>query len=272
VLDVDATIAALTRDPARTALCVDFDGSLAPIVERAEDARPLPGALTQLERLAPHLGRIAVISGRPVGYLVEHVPIRGVTYTGLYGMEHVDGDHRTVDPRVEPYLGQIATVTNTLTARFGPELVEPKSGVSVTVHWRPAPERAEEMCEVADQLAEKYSLATLRTRMAIEIRPPIAVDKGDAARAAITGFDRAAFAGDDTGDLPAFGALRDAVADGTLQAAVCIGVHSPEAPPELVATVDILVDGPGGLVALLARVADEIVEPHAGGTRSRERS
>ena len=272
MLDVDATIAALTRDPARTALCVDFDGSLAPIVERAEDARALPGALAQLERLAPLLGRIAVISGRPVGYLVEHVPIPGVTYAGLYGMEHVNDGRRTLDPRVEPYLDQIATVTRALTARFGSELVEPKSGVSVTVHWRPAPPRAEEMSAVANELAAELGLGTLRTRMAIEVRPPVAIDKGDATRAAIAGFDVAAFAGDDTGDLPAFGALRTAVADATLRAAVCIGVHSPEAPPELVEAVDILVDGPEGLVALLARVADEIVEPGSGSARDRERA
>jgi trehalose 6-phosphate phosphatase len=272
VLDADATIAVLTREPARTALCVDFDGSLAPIVERAEDARALPGALAELARLAPKLGRIAVISGRPVGYLVEHVPVPGVTYTGLYGMEHVVDGHRTVDPRVEPYLERIATLTNRLIGVFGSELVEPKSGVSVTLHWRPAPDRAEEMCDVANEVAAEYGLATLHTRMAIEIRPPVAVDKGDAARAAIDGFDVAAFAGDDTGDVPAFRALRGAAADGTLQAAVCIGVHSPEAPPELLEAVDILVDGPEGLVALLARVADEIVEPHAGGAGGRKRS
>ena len=43
--------------------------------------------------------------------------------------------------------------------------------------------------------------------MAIELRPPIDVDKGDAANALIAGFDVAAFVGDDTGDLPAFAEL-----------------------------------------------------------------
>ena len=65
----DATVQALTEQPERTALLVDFDGSLAPIVERPEDARPLPAAITQLARLVPRLGRVGVVSGRPVEFL-----------------------------------------------------------------------------------------------------------------------------------------------------------------------------------------------------------
>jgi hypothetical protein len=36
---------------------------------------------------------------------------------------------------------------------------------------------------------------------------------------------------------------------------------SPEAPAEMTDAVDVLVDGPAALLALLARVADEIGEP-----------
>jgi hypothetical protein len=58
--------------------------------------------------------------------------------------------------------------------------------------------------------------------------------------------------------------LARAVEDGRLQRAVRIGVHSSEAPPELAAAVDLIVDGPAGLLALLARVVDEIGEPVGG--------
>jgi trehalose 6-phosphate phosphatase len=100
--------------------------------------------------------------------------------------------------------------------------------------------------------------------MAIELRPPIDVDKSFAVRGLIEGFDVAAFAGDDYGDLPAFAELARAVDDGRLRRAVRIGVNSVEAPPELADSVDLLVEGPAGLVALLARVADEIGEPVGG--------
>jgi trehalose 6-phosphate phosphatase len=258
VLDADATVAALTARPLRTAFLVDFDGTLAPIVERAEDARPLPEALDQLARLVPHLGRVGLVSGRPVAFLAAQVPIDGLTYAGLYGMERLSGGVRTVDPRVVPYLDAVAAASAEVADRLSAALVEPKAGVSVTLHWRPQPERAEEVCAVADEVAHRHGLVQLRTRMAVELRPPIAIDKGVAAQWLVAGFDVAAFAGDDTGDLPAFAAIARAVDDGSLQRAVRIGIRSPEAPPELAAAVDVLVEGPVGLVALLARVADEI--------------
>jgi len=264
VIDADATVAALTERPDRTALLVDFDGSLAPIVERAADARPLPDAPAVLARLAAGLGRVAVVSGRPVGFLARHLPVDGVALVGLYGMERsVDGAY-AVDPRVRPYLVAVAAATAELEAALPPEVVESKSGISVTLHWRPVPDRAAAIIELAHEIATRYGLAEMQTRMAIELRPPIDVDKGAATANLVTGLDVAAFAGDDRGDLPAFAALTRAVADGRLQRAVCIGVSSVEAPPELAEAVDLVVDGPVGLLALLARVADEIGEPVRG--------
>jgi trehalose 6-phosphate phosphatase len=261
VIDADATVAALTERPGRTALLVDFDGSLAPIVDRADHARPLPDAVSVLARLATGLGRVAIVSGRPVGFLARHIPVDGVALVGLYGMEHsIDGAY-SVDPRVEPYLVAVAAATAELEARLPSEVVEPKAGISVTLHWRPLPEQADTIVEIAHEVANRHGLAELRTRMAIELRPPIDVDKSAATRALVGGFEVGAFAGDDRGDLPAFAELARAVEDGRLQRAVRIGVHSIEAPPELAAAVDLIVDGPAGLLSLLTRVADEIGEP-----------
>jgi len=264
VIDADATVAALTEQPARTALLVDFDGSLAPIVERAEDARPLPAAVDALVRLARGLGRVAIVSGRPVGFLARHLPVDGLALVGLYGMEHaIDGAY-SVDPRVGPYLVAVAAATAELEARLPREVVEPKAGISVTLHWRPVPDQADAIIEIAQEVADRHGLALLRTRMAIELRPPIQVDKAGATATLVDGFDVGAFAGDDRGDLPAFAEVARAVADRRLRRGVRIGVHSTEAPPELASAVDLLVDGPEGLVALLTRVADEIGEPVGG--------
>jgi trehalose 6-phosphate phosphatase len=264
VIDADATVAALSERPECTALLVDFDGSLSPIVEHADDARPLPDAVEVLARLAPRLGRVAIVSGRPIGFLARHLPVDGLSYAGLYGMEQsIDGEY-SVDPRVRPYLVAVAAATAELEARLPSDLVEPKSGISVTLHWRPAPDRAEHIVAVAREVGAKHGLGELRTRMAIELRPPIDVDKAVPTRAFVKGFEVGAFAGDDYGDLPAFGALADEVKAGRLRRAVRIGVRSSEAPAELSAAVDLMVDGPRGLVALLARVADEIGQPVGG--------
>jgi trehalose 6-phosphate phosphatase len=264
VIDADATIAALTLRADRTALLVDFDGSLSAIVERSEDARPLEGVTDVLGRLAAGLGRVAVVSGRPVGFLAHRLPVEGLTYVGLYGMEQsIDGVY-SVDQRVEPYLVAVAAATAELERRLPKEIVEPKSGISVTLHWRPMPEQADHIVEVAREVGAKHGLAELKTRMAIELRPPIEVDKGHPTSALVEGFEVGAFAGDDYGDLPAFAALARAVDEGRLARAVRIGVTSSEAPPELADAVDIVVDGPAGLLALLTRVADEIGEPVGG--------
>jgi trehalose 6-phosphate phosphatase len=264
VIDADATVAALTDEPDRTALLVDFDGSLSPIVDHPDDARPLPEAVDVLTRLARGLGRVAIVSGRPVGFLARHLPVDGLTFVGLYGMEQSIGGRYSVDPRVRPYLGAVAAATAELEAQLPRDVIEPKSGISVTLHWRPVPDQAERILEVARAVGARHGLAELRTRMAIELRPPIDIDKAAPARALVEGFDVGAFAGDDYGDLPAFAALAEEARAGRLQRAVRIGVHSSEAPPELATAVDVMVDGPAGLVALLARVADEIGQPVGG--------
>jgi trehalose 6-phosphate phosphatase len=58
-------------------------------------------------------------------------------------------------------------------------------------------------------------------------------------------------AGDDLGDLAAFAAAA-AIAGGT---GVRVAVRSSEAPPELLAQADVVVEGPSGLRELLQRLA-----------------
>jgi phosphoglycolate phosphatase-like HAD superfamily hydrolase len=60
------------------------------------------------------------------------------------------------------------------------------------------------------------------------------------------------YVGDDRTDVDAFNQLRTMVAEGTLQAAVCVAVASEEAPAELVALADVVLDGPGEVRAMLS--------------------
>jgi trehalose 6-phosphate phosphatase len=138
-------------------------------------------------------------------------------------------------------------------------LVERKAGISVTLHWRTCPGREEEIRTVAAGLAARHGLdAPLRGRRAVELRPPVALDKGDAVRTLVAGCAVAAFAGDDAGDLPAFDALDALVASGVLDAASRIGVRSDEAPAAVLDRADLVVDGPAALLALLDSLADRV--------------
>jgi len=254
VRDTTATIDALVEHPAETVILSDFDGSLSPIVERPGEAVPHSAAFDALAALVGRIGRVGIVSGRPIAFLAEQLPVPGLVYAGLYGMEvMVDGERR-VDPAVLPFADAVAAAADEADERLAGTIVERKAGVSVTLHWRTTPDRADEVIALAADLAARHGLAQFPTRSAVELRPPLAIDKGTAVDALVAGFSVAAFAGDDTGDLAAFAALDRAVVDGRIARACRIGVRSPEMPEALPDAVDCLVDGPAGLVELLAAV------------------
>jgi trehalose 6-phosphate phosphatase len=87
------------------------------------------------------------------------------------------------------------------------------------------------------------------------LRPPVEFSKAAVVleRSREAGLTAAAFVGDDRVDLPGFDALDLLEADGL--ATVRVAVDSPEAPPELIERADVVVDGPNGAIALLARLA-----------------
>jgi len=90
----------------------------------------------------------------------------------------------------------------------------------------------------------------------LEIRPPVSIDKGAGVRRLIEESGRAItaalYTGDDTTDLDAFRALEQLRREGRLTTAIRVGVASEEAPSEITAEADIVVDGPGGVGQLLA--------------------
>lgn len=251
-------VAALAAEPGRSVLALDFDGSLAPIVERPEAARPLPDVPAVLGRLVRGLGRVAVVSGRPAAFLAAHLGGTGVELIGGYGAERIIDGRVRLDPRVAPWADALAEATRAAGARLPGRLVEAKPGIGVALHWRPTPEREGEVRITATEIAARLGLRVLEARQALELRPPVPIDKGTTVREIVSGTAAACFAGDDEGDLPAFAAVREAVAAGETLRGVCVGVASGEAPVGLAAVVDLVVDGPDGLLALLVRVAHEV--------------
>src|SRR5262249_59711884 len=65
-----AGLDALLADARHALVATDFDGTLAPIVDRPADARAHPGAVPALTALAALVGTVAVITGRPAGEAV----------------------------------------------------------------------------------------------------------------------------------------------------------------------------------------------------------
>ena len=69
----EQVVAAVAASPAATLLATDFDGTLSLIVDDPDAAVPLPGAVQVLQSLASSLGELAVVSGRPIEFLVDRL-------------------------------------------------------------------------------------------------------------------------------------------------------------------------------------------------------
>lgn len=248
--------APLLEEPGSAAVLLDFDGSLAPIVDDPPDAKPLPESLAALAALVPVMGRVGVVSGRPVSFLRRALPIEGIVLAGLYGMERLVAGEVVVDPSVEPYRGRAAGAADDA-ERALPDLhVERKGEIACVIHWRRRPDQQNEALATGRQIADRHGMAAHPGRMSLEIRPPVEVDKGTAVESLADGMAVMFFAGDDTGDLAAFDALDRMEASGVLRYAVRVAVQSSEAPVDLLDRADERVSGPAELARVLSALAD----------------
>jgi trehalose 6-phosphate phosphatase len=251
-----APLLPLAARPHEAAVLLDFDGSISAIVDDPAAARVLPPAREALRRLTALVATVAVVSGRPVEFLARAIDVPRLVLVGQYGLERMVDGRAVVDLRAEPHLDAVASAADEVERELPDLRVERKAGVAVTVHWRTAPERERHAVEVVDRIARRYGLAVYPTKMAREVRPPVPADKGTAVEGLVEGAANACFAGDDRGDLDAFAALARLASAGHLEHAVRIAVGSAEAPPELVAQAELVVDGPAGLVSVLEALAD----------------
>ncbi len=255
--EVPAPLAPLCRRPGEAALFLDYDGTLAPIVPDPADARPLPGVPEVLAGLARRYGRVAVVSGRPAAYLLEvlaHPP--GVEVAGMYGMERAgpDGGVR-VSPEAVAWEPAVAEVTRAAVAEAPAGVGVEDKGFTVTLHWRGFPAGGRWAAAFTAREMARTGLVPQPGRMAVELRPPVAADKGTVVRELAAGYAAAACFGDDLGDLPAFAALAELAATG--MAVARVAVVDPESPPEVAAAADVVVDGPARALALLRLLMDE---------------
>jgi len=244
---VDA-VSVLSASPSRTALFLDFDGTLAAIVPEASAARPLPGVPALLAALHQRYGRVAVVSGRPVAFLLDRLS-DGLELHGLYGLEAwVDGarhDH----PDAERWRAVVADAVASARRRLPAEVDVEDKGLSLTVHYRQAPGSAAAVAGWAEAEAAASGLERRSAKRSVELHPPVHVDKGTVVMERAAGMATVAYLGDDEGDLPAFAALA-ALAEAGAQV-VRVAVDTPEVSPALLAAADVVVPGPEGAVALL---------------------
>ncbi|AEW94808.1 MULTISPECIES: trehalose-phosphatase [Streptomycetaceae] len=265
---------ALLAEPERAVVALDFDGTLAPIVADPEQARAHPGAVPALARLAPRVGSVVVITGRPAGVAVRYGGFAGVkglehlTVLGHYGAERWEaatGELRAPadDPGVLAVRAELPGFLDNLGAWRHTWVetahIEHKGGRAVAVHTRRTddPEAAlESLRGPLTELATRHGLIVEPGRMVLELRPP-GMDKGVALADHVRAADASAvlYGGDDLGDLAAFDAVDRLRAEGVPGVLVCSGSSEVTALAE---RADLVVDGPAGMVRLLESLADAL--------------
>ena len=240
---------ALRRQPATAGVFVDFDGTLAPIVRDPLGARPLPGVAEVLTDLHHRMGRVAVVSGRPVAYLIDLVP-EEIELHGLYGLEgRIDGQ-RLEHPAAAPWRAVIDSVAADAVATISSAGVDIEhKGLSLTVHFRRVPEAEDTAVTWARGAAAGSKLHLRAAKKSLELHPPVDVDKGTVVVERSEGLRAVAYVGDDVGDLPAFEAL-DRLAERGVQV-VKVAVKTPDVSEALLARSHVHVDGPAGVLELL---------------------
>lgn len=243
--------AVVGADPSRTALFFDFDGTLAPIVDDPSAAAAVDGAIDLLDRLALRFRRVAVVSGRPRAFLEDRIGA-GVDLSGVYGLEtRVDGVEQDHDDAGRWREVVAAAAAGGAALPTGVR-VEPK-GLSLTVHYREAPDAEAAVLGWAEQTAAATGLSVRAAKRSVELHPPLAVDKGTSVLAFSQGCDVVAYLGDDLGDLPAFAALDQLAASGVTTCKVAIA--SDELHRDVAAAADLVLDGPHAVVAALGPLA-----------------
>lgn len=260
-------IDAIRRAPGRAVLAFDFDGTLAPIVADPAEARAEPRAAGTLARLADRAGAVAIITGRPAAVAVEYggfAGIDGLVVLGQYGMERWESGELTTPEPLPGVAEARAKLPGVLAAAGAPPgtFVEDKQHALV-VHTRRCaePEVAlERLRGIIAALAERTGLALEPGRFVLELRPP-GMDKGVALRAFVDerggrGERPSAvlFAGDDLGDLAAFGAVEALRAEGVPGVTVCSASNEVT---KLAERADVVVDGPSGVIDLLDALLDD---------------
>jgi trehalose 6-phosphate phosphatase len=256
-------LAPLRENPARAAIFLDIDGTLAPIAEQPSGAVVPERARQLLADLARHYGTVACVTGRRASEARAMVAIGAISYLGSHGAEvlRAGWTEPQVDPGIEDWTERIhdfAREADTADLRRRRVRLEDK-GAIVAFHWRGAPD--EEAARAAiDSIAAKAEAAGLRThwgRKVLEVRPPVRIDKGAGISAflADTDVDVAMYVGDDVTDLDAFHALVALAEEGRISKAIRVGVRSDEGPPEITEEADVVVDGTAGVAELLAALA-----------------
>ncbi|HEY7935254.1 MAG TPA: trehalose-phosphatase [Solirubrobacteraceae bacterium] len=249
----------LRADPAAAAVLLDVDGTLAPIVRHADDAHVSETTRALLIEIAKRYRLVGCVSGRRATTARQIVAIGSIAYVGNHGGEllHPGATRPEVDPELAAWTARVRDFSaRVYTSEYQQIRVRSEDKDTIAAfHWRGAPDEelaARAVAEIA-ALAQSEGFVTHWGRKVLEVRPPVAVDKGLGVRRLLAGetLQAAVYVGDDSTDVDAFSGLRSLAAEGSLGYALCVAVASQETPAELAELADLTIAETSGVRRLL---------------------
>jgi trehalose-phosphatase len=221
--ELAGALRAAAHAPRATALFCDIDGTVSPIVSdpyRAVVSEPFRAALAAL---TPRLGLLAFVTGRDVRQAAAMVGLTGAAYVGLHGFDRMAPDGTvTRDPAAQPYVDAVQRMARRVrgldAARLG--LVVENKGPMLDLHYRQAADPAATLAVLEAEVlrpARDLGLAVATGHFLVELRPPVAIDKGTAVLSLLRSaagdgtapLQTAIFLGDDLTDCTGFAAVHE---------------------------------------------------------------
>lgn len=161
-----------TIELSRTALFLDFDGTLTPIVDRPDQVRPDRDLIATLDDLFQRLdGALAIVSGREISALDQFLAPYEFPASGVHGLEwrfaNTEIQRRSVS---EVSVAAITQDLEAFAATHSGLLLERKLG-SVALHYRARPD-LQEACRsaVTKALQGRDGLIAVEGKMVIEVK------------------------------------------------------------------------------------------------------
>lgn len=214
----------IRRAARAVALFLDFDGTLAPIVRRPQDAR-LP---QDARRLLKEIGKIlpiAIITGRPYDFIKKRMGAGRFIYAASYGWErNFSGrlERETLPPDAAVQLATWRAALARIKKDFPELIIEPKP-FSAALHYRLLPAGQKKIFlrwlkNFISSTRRAGAVKIIWDKETVELAVALPGDKGGSAKAILNYLRETAgqsfvpvFMGDSSGDESAFRALRGGI-------------------------------------------------------------
>ena len=210
------------------ALFLDFDGTLVDLAPTPDDIFVPKGMLDALDSLAKLLeGRLAIVSGRSVENLAQHLGPVSLACAGSHGIDRRRAGGAPLGKKPETFPADIKAKLERFALAEGFSLENKPHGAAL--HYRDRPEIEEAGIAFSSQLADVNGLAVKRGKCVIELTLPGA-DKGGAVHAFMAAEPFSVglpiFIGDDVTDEDGFAACEQFGGS-----AIIVGERRPTSAP-----------------------------------------